>query len=49
MKRFEVWIDCKDEEEKEVRRRVEKVLDEAGVDFTMLATSIDIVRKGSQK
>ena len=49
MKRFEVWIDCDDREEKSVRKKVEDVLDGAGVEYTMLATSIDIVKKGSQK
>lgn len=49
MKRFEVWIDCQDNEEKEIRRKVEEALDRAGVDYTMLATSLEIVKKGSQK
>jgi hypothetical protein len=33
MKRFEVWIDCEGRDEKEVRRKVGKALDKAGVDF----------------
>ena len=49
MKRFEVWIDCDDKDEKDVRRRVEDALDRADVDYTMLANSIQIVKKGSQK
>ena len=49
MKRFEVWIDCDENDEKETRRRVEDALDKAGVEYTMLATSLDIVKKGSQK
>lgn len=49
MKRFEVWVDCDDKDEKTVRRKVEGALDEAGVDYTMLATSVDIIKKGSQR
>jgi hypothetical protein len=49
MKRFEVWIDCEDKDEKLVRRKVEEALDKAGVGYTMLANSIEIVKKGSQK
>ena len=49
MKRFEVWIDCDDKNEKDVRRKVEDALDKAGVEYTMLATSLEIVKKGSQK
>jgi hypothetical protein len=49
MKRFEVWVDCDDKDEKETRRRVEDALDKAGVEYTMLATSLEIVKKGSQK
>ena len=49
MKRFEVWVDCEDDEEKEARRKVTDALDRAGVDYTMLATSLEIVKKGSQK
>lgn len=49
MKRFEVWIDCDDKQEKETRRRVTEALDKAGVDYTLLATSLEIVKKGSQK
>ena len=49
MKRFEVWIDCDDKEENDARRKVTEALDRAGVEYTMLATSLDIVKKGSQK
>jgi hypothetical protein len=49
MKRFEVWIDCDDKDEKVVRRKVEDALDKAGVDYTMLAASVGIIKKGSQK
>ena len=49
MKRFEVWVDCDDEDEKDARRKVEDALDQAGVEYTMLATSLEIVKKGSQK
>lgn len=49
MKRFEVWIDSEDKDEKETRRKVEDALDRAGVEYTMLATSLEIVKKGSQK
>jgi hypothetical protein len=49
MKRFEVWIDCEGKDEKNVRRRVEDALDRAGVDYTMLANSIEIIKKGSQR
>ena len=49
MKRFEVWIDCDDKDEKETRRKVKEVLDGADVDYTMLSNSIEIVKKGSQK
>ena len=49
MKRFEVWIDCDDNEENKIRRRVREALDGADVDYTMLANSIEIVKKGSQK
>ena len=49
MKRFEVWIDCDDKQEKDIRKKVTEALDRAGVDYTMLATSIQIVKKGSQK
>lgn len=49
MKRFEVWVDCDDKDEKEVRRRVQEALDRSGVDYTMLANSAAIIKKGSQK
>ena len=49
MKRFEVWIDCGDKDEKETREKVREALDKADVDYTMLANSIEIVKKGSQK
>ena len=49
MKRFEVWIDCDDRDEKEVRKKVRDALDGTGVDYTMLANSLEIVKKGSQK
>ena len=48
-KRFEVSVGCDDKDEKETRRRVEDALDKAGVEYTMLATSLEIVKKGSQK
>ena len=49
MKRFEVWVDCDTKDETEVRRKVEDALDRAGVDYTMLANSVEIIKKGSQK
>ena len=49
MKRIEVWVDCEDRDEKGVRRKVEEALDRSGVDYTMLANSIEIIKKGSQK
>jgi hypothetical protein len=49
MKRFEVWIDCDDKDERETRRKVRDALDAAEVDYTMLANSLEIVKKGSQK
>ncbi len=49
MKRFEVWVDCDTKDEEEVRRKVEAALDRAGVDYTMLANSVEIIKKGSQK
>lgn len=49
MKRFEVWIDCEDKDEKDVRRRVNEALDKADVDYTILGNSIPITKKGSQK
>ncbi len=49
MKRFEVWVDCDDRDEKEARRKVIEALDKTGVEYTMLATSLDIVKKGSQR
>jgi hypothetical protein len=49
MKRFEVWVDFDDEDEKETRRRVEDALDKAGVEYSMLSTSLEIIKKGSQK
>ena len=49
MKRFEVWVDCDDDEEKETRKKVREALDAADVDYTMLANSLEIVKKGSQK
>ncbi|MDE1858774.1 MAG: hypothetical protein KGI26_06895 [Thaumarchaeota archaeon] len=49
MKRFEVWVDCDAEHENEVRRKVEAALDSVGVDYTMLANSLEIIKKGSQK
>ncbi len=49
MKRFEVWIDCDEKSEAEVRRKVEDALDKVGVDYTMLANSLEIIKKGSQK
>lgn len=49
MKRFEVWVDCDDDQEKETRRKVQEALDGADVDYTMLANSLEIVKKGSQK
>ena len=49
MKRFEVWVDCEDADEQDVRRKVEEALDRAGEEYTMLATSLGIVKKGSQK
>jgi hypothetical protein len=49
LKRFEVWVDCDDEDENDVRRRVEDALERAGVEYTMLANSIEIIKKGSQR
>ncbi len=49
MKRFEVWVDCDDDREKETRRKVKDALEAAEIDYTMLATSVEIVKKGSQK
>ncbi|MDG6917791.1 MAG: hypothetical protein JRM85_09390 [Nitrososphaerota archaeon] len=49
MKRFEVWVDCDDKNEKEVRKKVRDALEESGVDYTMLANSIEIIKKGSQR
>jgi hypothetical protein len=49
LKRFEVWVDCDDKDENDVRRRVEDALERAGVDYTMLANSIEIIKKGSQR
>ena len=49
MKRFEVWVDCGAKDEKEVRRKVQIALEKAGVDYTMLANSVEIIKKGSQK
>ena len=49
MKRIEIWVDCEGKEEKSVRKRVEDALDRSGVDYTMLANSVEIIKKGSQK
>ncbi len=49
MKRFEVWIDSEDKDEKDVRRRVKDALDRANVDYTILGNSVPITKKGSQK
>ncbi|MCL5672322.1 MAG: hypothetical protein JRN56_05215 [Nitrososphaerota archaeon] len=49
MKRFEVWVDCDTKDEREVRRKVQDALEKAGVDYTMLANSVEIIKKGSQK
>ena len=49
MKRFEVWVDCDDKDENEVRRKVRDALEGSGVDYTMLANSIEIIKKGSQR
>ncbi len=49
MKRFEVWIDCEDKDENDVRRRVKEALDGADVDYTILGNSVPITKKGSQK
>ena len=49
MKRIEVWIDCETKDEKNVRKKVEDALDRSGVDYTMLANSVEIIKKGSQK
>jgi hypothetical protein len=49
MKRFEVCVDCDEEDEKETRRQVEDALDRVGVEYAMLVTSLEIVKKGSQK
>ena len=49
MTRFEVWLDWVDKDVKEVWRKVRDALDGTGVDYTMLANSLEIVKKGSQK
>ena len=49
MKRIEIWVDCETERESEVRRKVGEALDASGVEYTMMASSIEIIKKGSQK
>ena len=49
MKRIEVWVDCENRDEKSVRKKGEEALNSSGVDYTMLANSVEIIKKGSQK
>jgi hypothetical protein len=49
LKRIEVWVDCENRDERDVRKKVEEALDRSGVDYTMLANSVEIIKKGSQK
>ena len=49
MKRIELWVDCENKDERDVRKKVKDALESSGVDYTMLANSIEIIKKGSQK
>jgi len=49
MRRFEVWIDCEGDREEETRQKVKAALDDLGVDYTILNSSTETTKKGSQK
>lgn len=49
MKRIEIWVDCDNKNEKDVRKKVRDALDKSGVEYTMLANSVEIIKKGTQK
>jgi hypothetical protein len=49
LKRIEVWIDCDADQEEETRRKLRDALDKLDIDYSILASTTEIRKKGSQK